>query len=320
MIHDVRTVAIVGAGMAGLACAKRLRAAGLSVRLFDKGRSVGGRVATRRVETALGQAQFDHGAQFFSARHPNFLATLQSLPEEASLLWRGAGIGNDWRAAAPGISALPKSLAAGLEVSLLTRVEAIVRQLEQWVLVSEAGAIIDSFDAVILATPAEQAAPLLAPFAPWLAREAAQAVMAPCWAGLFAFHETLKAEKAAYELENHPVLNWIACDSTKPGRSDEPQCWVAHARPDWTRAHLEAPPEAVAPQLLIALASVLGPVSEPLLMQAHRWRYAKVEQAAASSFGWDPRLRLGACGDWRLGPRIELAWRSGHELAGAMLV
>jgi hypothetical protein len=221
--------------------------------------------------------------------------------------------------AAPGISALPKALAAGLDIASSTRVEAIARHGERWVLLGEDGATLSSFDSVIVATPAEQAAPLLALIAPHFAHEAARAVTAPCWAGLFAFKEPLTMAKAAHELQGHPVLSWIACDSSKPGREGEPQCWVAHAHPDWTRTHLEEAPVDVVPHLLEALASVLGHVMEPLLMQAHLWRYAKVERAARSAFGWDPRLALRVCGDWRLGPRIELAWRSGHELAGAIL-
>jgi hypothetical protein len=319
MVHGVRTVGVIGAGISGLACARRLRESGVGVRLFDKGRSPGGRITTRRVQTALGTAQFDHGAQFFTARHSDFRLALESVPAAASRLWCGSGVSDGWRVAAPGISALPKALAAGLDIASSTRVEAIARHGEHWVLLGEDGATIGSFDAVIVATPAEQAAPLLALIAPHFASEAAQAVTAPCWAGLFAFREPLPMQQAAYELQDHAVLSWIACDSAKPARGSEPQCWVAHARPDWTRAHLEETPEAVAPQLLSALASVLGPVTEPLVMHAHRWRYAKVERTAESPLGWDPILGIGVCGDWRLGPRIELAWRSGHELAGAML-
>jgi predicted NAD/FAD-dependent oxidoreductase len=319
MKHAIRTVGVIGAGVSGLACARRLSDAGLAVRLFDKGRSPGGRISTRRVETADGPAQFDHGAQFFTARHPDFCAALEHLPAEASLLWRGPGGGEDWRVAAPGMSALPKALSAGLDMSCSTRVDAITRRGERWDLIGEHGVTIGSFEHVVVAIPAEQAVPLLAPIAPHLGHEAAQAVTAPCWAGLFAFSEPLTTEKAAYEFQDHPVLSWVACDSTKLERRQRPQCWVVHARPDWTRMHLEEAPEDVAPQLLDGLASIIAAVSKPMLMQAHRWRYAKVERASGAPFGWDAQLGVGVCGDWRLGPRIELAWRSGHELAGAML-
>ena len=59
------TVAIVGAGMSGLSCARQLVAAGFRVRLFDKGRGVGGRVSVRRSESGT---VFDHGAQYFTVQ------------------------------------------------------------------------------------------------------------------------------------------------------------------------------------------------------------------------------------------------------------
>ena len=61
-------VVIVGAGISGLVAADELRAAGAHVSVVDKGRSPGGRLATRRI----GAATLDHGAQFFTVRTPAF--------------------------------------------------------------------------------------------------------------------------------------------------------------------------------------------------------------------------------------------------------
>jgi predicted NAD/FAD-dependent oxidoreductase len=313
------TVAVIGAGVAGLACARRLQGAGCRVRVFDKGRSVGGRLSTRRVETPLGPAQFDHGAQFFTARDGEFLAALAQLPREAALAWAGRGAAENWSVAAPGMSSLAKALAQGLDVRVSTKVEALERDVAGWDLIGEAGALLGRYEAVVSAVPAEQAVPLLAPAAQVLALEARLAVTAPCWAGLFAFAEPVKAAAVAYPLEDQEVLTWLACDSAKPGRPDALACWVAHATPAWTRARLEASPDVIAPLLLDAVSSVLGPLPAPVLAQAHRWRFAKVERPNGSAFGWDAEACIGACGDWRLGPRVELAWRSGHDLAGAIL-
>ena len=67
-------VAVIGAGVAGVAgaaCARALSLAGHSVRVFDKARGPGGRLATRRVEWVdrhgqARQAQLDHGAVGFT--------------------------------------------------------------------------------------------------------------------------------------------------------------------------------------------------------------------------------------------------------------
>jgi renalase len=312
-------VAIIGAGIAGLSCARRLQAAGTVVSIFDKGRSVGGRVSTRRVETAHGIAQFDHGAQFFTARDDAFRKALMALPAHASLAWRGNGDKEDWRVASPGLSALPIALAEGLDVRLSTKVEGLVRDGAGWTLIGENAGPLGRFDVAVLAVPAEQAAPVLAPVAPHLAAEAAQAVTAPCWAGLFAFAGSIDVPPIQPDLEEHPVLSWLTCDSAKPGRPEALSCWVAHAHPAWSRAHLEMSPEAILPLLFDAMQSVIGALPTPVVAQAHRWRFAKVEQVAGTAFSWDADLRLGVCGDWRLGPRVELAWRSGHAVAGAIL-
>lgn len=65
-------VLVIGAGMAGLTAAMALRRAGRSVHVLDKGRGVGGRMASRRI----GDATFDHGAQFITARDPRFVAAI----------------------------------------------------------------------------------------------------------------------------------------------------------------------------------------------------------------------------------------------------
>lgn len=318
----VRSIAIVGAGIAGLACARALRAADRSedgrARLFDKGRSPGGRVATRRVETTSGTAQFDHGAQFFTARDPGFVAALGELDTKASMPW-DALKDRDGRVSAPGMSALPKAFAQGLDIVCATQVVDILGARREWSLKAADGKSLGVFDAVIIATPAEQAAPLLAGVALCFAEEARAAVTAPCWTGLFAVERAVASNAMAFDLKDHPVLGWLACDSAKPGRADAPSCWVAQANAEWTRAHLEQSPEEVAPLLLDATSSVLGVLPAPLVMQAHRWRYAKVECSAPTPFAWDGDLGIGVCGDWRIGPRVECAWMSGDALGRAML-
>lgn len=309
--------AIVGAGIAGLACARTLRDAGIKNRVFDKGRAPGGRIATRRVETPMGHAQFDHGAQFFTARDSAFQTALVHV-SDAIAPWTSEGAGEGWMVGAPGMSSFARALASDLDVHLGVRIETIIRTDGQYHLLDESGAIIATADAVLIATPAEQAAPLLAPHAPLMAQEARDAITAPCWAGLFAFEHPIATEHILFDRADHPVLAWAACDSAKPGRPHALQCWVAHAHAVWSRTHLEDAPEAICAMMLDALRDELGDLPKPVVAQAHRWRFAKVERPAGTAFAWDPALRIGACGDWRLGPRVELAWRSGEALAKAI--
>ena len=75
----IRRVAVVGAGIAGLACARRLVESGHDVKVFDKGRSVGGRAATRRIKIGESELSFNHGAQYFTIRDPAFRAEVDRL-------------------------------------------------------------------------------------------------------------------------------------------------------------------------------------------------------------------------------------------------
>ncbi len=324
-------IAIIGAGMAGLACARRLADHGRAVCLFDKGRKAGGRLATRRIETAHGPAQFDHGAQYFTARDPDFRAALASLQAAGTVAaWAGDfavltdGRSSPSRAemryvAAPGMSALPAALAQGLTIHSGAEIIRVRGDRGVHWLDRADGAPCGPFSSVIVATPAEQAVRLLEPIAPAFAAEAKAARTAPCWAGLFAFAAPTFLPFTALRFSDHPVLGWIALDSAKPGRNKDIVCWVVHARADWSRANLERDAAEVCADLEAALIALFDNRPAPIYAQAHRWRYAQVEQAAGSAFAWNAASGVGVCGDWRLGPRVELAWRSGYQMAGAAL-
>jgi predicted NAD/FAD-dependent oxidoreductase len=327
-LGDPPDVAVIGAGIAGLACARALEDHGLRVTVFDKGRGPGGRVATRRADSGA----FDHGAQFLRARDPHFARHVAS--------WEARGLLSRWPcslaalapgeapsplpdeapswAPSPGMSALARHLAAELRaLRLSTRVGALRREGARWVLEDEAGAPLGDFARVIVAAPAPQAAALLAEAAPALAAQAARATYDPCWALMVALDAPLTVSFDAARVRESP-LAWIARDSAKPGRAPGER-WVAHASPAWSREHLERDPDEVAPLLLAALAALVGPAALEGAASAHRWRYAQVAEALGEPCLYERALGLGACGDWCLGPRIEAAWRSGVAAAGRLL-
>jgi predicted NAD/FAD-dependent oxidoreductase len=121
---------------------------------------------------------------------------------------------------------------------------------------------------------------------------------------------------------NQGPLRWAARDSAKPGRTPQAQgeCWVLHATPAWSQAQLAASQNRVTHALLEAFAALNGgDLPRILFTQAHRWRYALIDQPLDSGCLWDERLGIGACGDWCHGARIEGAWLSGEAVAGRLL-
>ena len=306
-------IAIVGAGMAGMSCGQRLSRLGHEVRLFDKGRGPGGRMATRRMEDGGTTLHFDHGAQYFTARDPRFVEQVAHW-EASGVAARWAAAGDDAWVGTPAMNAPLKAMAGELGVQFGTRIEQLVRDGEGWQLDGE-GAPDARFDAVLVAVPAEQAGPLLQPHAPAMARLADQTASDPCWTLMAGFEAPLALVQDT--LRQRGPIGWAARNNAKPGRASE-ECWVVQASPEWSRAHLEDNAETVAAALLAELAEANGgPLPRQLGATAHRWRFARSGTAGEEAL-WDAEQRIGVCGDWLIGPRVEAAYMSGLLLAEAV--
>ena len=307
-------IAIIGAGMAGLSCAKRLREGGHELTLFDKGRGPGGRMSTRRMEVDGETVRFDHGAQYFTARDPDF--------KEQVSAWHAAGIVAPWKAGGddawvgtPGMNAPIRAMAEDLGVRFSHRVESIAKHDGTWRLEGE-GIEPASYDAAIIAVPAEQAAPLLARQRADWGELASATVSDPCWTLMLAFDQRV-AHQADAIREAGPI-GWAARDSAKPER-ETGERWVVQADPRWSADHLEDSAEEVSTLLLQQFASAIGQDLPAIAASsAHRWRFAKSGRAGAEKL-WDADLRLGACGDWLIAPRVEAAFMSGRALAEEIL-
>lgn len=315
-----RAVAIVGAGMAGLACARALVEAGVRCQVFEKSRGVGGRMATRRV----GSAQFDHGAKHFRAEGEAFKGAVDE--------WASAGVAAQWRprgaggrdalppgrfVGVPGMNGIARRLAGGVEVSSSVRVATIAPSQGGWQLVGESGDVVAAADTALVTAPAPQAAPLLAAD-PDLAAAAGGVAFDPCWALLVAFAEPVEADLDAHRGAGSG-LAWAAREASKPGRPAG-EAWVAHASPGWTGEHLEDASDRVAEALFHEFAALIGRPLPPVVhLAAHRWRYARPRTPLGVSCLWEPVRRLGAAGDWCLGRGVEAAFDSGRALAAAVL-
>ncbi len=302
-------VGIVGAGVAGFACADRLSEYGIEVALFDKGKRPGGRAST----LTLGGQAWDFGAQYFTARDPLFV--------EHVARWEAAGHVARWAAGpeeawvgVPGMASILAAGAARHTVRFGAQVQAVHPSEEGWHL---AGPGVDDgpFDAVCIAVPAEQAASLIGLHDMMMAREAATVRSAPCWTLMIAFPERIAALPDV--LRPAGAIAWAARDSSKPGRPDA-ECWVIQAEGDWSARNLERNQDDIAEELLRHFCGLAGaPLPDPVFLKAHRWRFA-LPRGGHGAPMWNAALRLGACGDWCAAPRIEAAWLSGHALGGQM--
>ncbi|PWG61667.1 NAD(P)/FAD-dependent oxidoreductase [Spiribacter halobius] len=317
-------IAIIGAGVAGLAAAQRLRTAGLAPVVLDKGRGPGGRTVSKR--TPLGAV--DLGAQYFTARHPAF--------REAVARWQRDGVVAEWpvaprvlpegRVAAggprylacPRMSMLARHLAEGLDLRLAVRVAGLRSGAAGWTLETDTQGVLGPFDRVLVTAPAPQTRELLEGVAPALAEAAARAGMAPCWSLAVALETPLPALPDA-AFVNAGSLGWIARSGSRPGRMHEAECWALHGSPAWSAGMLEADGETVTNALLDALATLAGERPRCLAAVPHRWRYARATAPLEWPAGYVADGALLVAGDWVADGRVEGAWLSGGAAADALL-
>ena len=267
-------------------------------------------MASRRIETSLGTAEFDFGAQYFTARDASFAEQVGHW-ERAGLVARWAAAGSDAYIGMPTMKAVLQHLCLSRTVHFSSLVKGLVRRDRQWQVLGTANS--DAvFDTVVLALPAEQAAPIMTLHDFDLARAALYARSQPCWTGMFVFSEPLAHQTGI--LRDSGIITWAAGNRAKPGRLG-PEGWVVQADPRWSLERLEQSPDDIAPHLLAALARETGGKLPDVIGQSvHRWRYG-LSAGTGDSCLWNETLRLGACGDWLVGPRVESAWISGRLLA-----
>ena len=348
-------VAVIGAGMAGVAAARTLLQAGHRVTVLEKSRGFGGRMATRRTEFG----GFDHGAQYFTVRDSRFaralltaqaqvrpwsVSTVRVLDAFGHVLASAPPPTEPHFVAAPGMSALVHHWAqpiaeperfGGLPARALTSLR--VTQIErdaldpaQWQLRAEDAEggqqVFGGFDRVVLAIPHQQAHDLL--LASGLAPAWRQALtgvqVAPCWTLMVAFPNAMQPGLGTLGPQwnaarsTHHRISWLARENSKPGR-ERIERWTVQASPAWSAKHLEDGEDRVKAKLLKGFAEITGIRATPPHAVVHRWRFAQTQQALGQPYLYDAAQGIGLCGDWCIGHRVEDAFVSGLELALAMI-
>ncbi|MEL6344685.1 MAG: FAD-dependent oxidoreductase [Myxococcota bacterium] len=319
------SVGIVGAGMAGLTCARRLQAAGFQVTLFDKSRGPGGRMSTRRRTVR----RYDHGAPYFTAKTPAFQAVIDEWLAQGQIAPWGARFvslngghatptpdGPIRYVGVPRMSALTRHLSQGLDLQTGVRIGIIHPIVDQVELFDVGGQSVGRFDHAVVSTPAEQAVPLVASSSE-LSLVAARARMTPCLTAMVTFSPALSVDFDVARVAGGP-LDWIGRNASKPQRPDF-DSWVLHATSAWSVEHLEDDVDTIAAALVDALQQAVGVPRTPAEVVGHRWRYARADGPFDEDSYLDSDRRLGVCGDWCGGAQVEGAWRSGHHLAGRLM-
>ncbi|NJL92341.1 MAG: NAD(P)-binding protein [Anaerolineae bacterium] len=314
-------VLIIGAGMSGLIAARHLHQAGRRVLVLDKGRGVGGRMATRRIQAA----RFDHGAQYFTARDATFASMITA--------WQAQGVVHKWAEGfvtpsgelkktgearyrgRDGMTSILKHLAEGLDVRLNTRVTQVEPLAEGWQVTSEDGQRFEA-SALVITAPIPQTLALLdaGSFAlPPEARLILEKIdYAPCFAVLALLERPAQIPApGGVWLSGEPVA-WLS-DNQQKGISDAPGVTI-HGGPVFSRLHLEDDRQRVGKLLIDAALPYIG--APIVAYEVHLWRYSLPEQVyPARTLALRSPAPLLLAGDAFAGPRVEGAALSGLAAA-----
>lgn len=316
-----KRVGIIGAGMAGLTLARAIGDVA-SVRIFEKSRGVGGRMATRRMDTL----SFDHGAQYFTIRDDRFRYSLEAARADGVVeAWNGKVVSLDRNGPSekptsgstryvgmPSMNALPKALSAGLDIQQECEVGTVGGEPGRW-FVNTRDRTEGPFDWVVTTAPAPQSALILP--AGFAHHDKLGAVrMNGCFTLIARLTSSAPIPFAAAHVED-PVINWISLNSSKPGRQ-EPPCLVVNSDAAWADLHIAMPLEEVKQQMIEAIRRHVNiDPQDAESAVVHRWRYANVERPVGEPYLLDRELQLAACGDWCIAGRVEAAFLSATALA-----
>lgn len=315
--------AVIGAGLAGLSCARVMRRAGHYVEVFEADRIIGGRMATMRI----GLVPYDHGAQYITSRSARFREFIQELTASGYVApWtpqvksgdgtEGATVAN-WHVGVPGMSSIVRPLAESVRIHTGRSVHTISRDQKGWHIWFEDQISVGPFAAVAICVPAPKAQLLLGPLED-MSDQLTRARMSPCWALMVRLDERVLPDQDVYS-DMSEVVRWIARNNTKPGRTTRGETVVVHASPSWTRETEDADPEVVAEEMWGEVSHIFGlPPVRPSQMTAHLWKHGLVESSLGESFVFSTEAAVGVAGDWCLGRLAEHAFESGYGLGRAI--
>jgi renalase len=314
-------VVVIGAGMAGLTAARILQGEGLDAVVLDKGRTVGGRMATRR----MGGGRFDHGAQHFSARTAGF--------GDEVARWLAAGDARVWfnsqsithphrgvelrHCGVDGMRSIPERLAEGLEVET----EVTVRRLDvdgTHVRIVAGGRHLTARGAMVTA-PLPQSLALLDASAiplPAEGRGMAEGVDYNSTLAVMAVLEEPGSLPDGHAAFDEGPIAWVA-DNQHKGISAVPAVTI-HSSAAYASAHLGSEIAEWTAELAVAAESALGVrVVEAV---GHRWRYSQprttLDQGCLAAVTAAPVILAG---EVFAGARVEGAFLSGDAAARQLL-
>jgi len=317
-------IAVIGAGFSGIILSNMLKNFA-EVKIFEKARGVGGRMSSRTKDNF----NFDFGAQFFVAKNPDFKKFLEPYIDKGLIKsWCGnfAEIDNykisyqrPWNleknhfVPVPKMNSFCKELAKDLDVSLQIRVAKIKKNNHLWQLFDDHENFLGEFDWVFFAIPSPQLFDL-APEECSFYNQIKNIKMLGCFSLMLGLEHKLELP-FDFGLVRNSIISWISSESSKPDRPIFASYTIL-ARNNWADHNIEGDIELIKQDLLDEFIKIIDQKLPKIIhCDIHRWRFANIaKQKKSSSYFLDPKMQIGACGDWFIHGRVEAGYLSAKRL------
>ena len=325
-------VAVIGAGIAGLSCARSFQDAGVPVEVLEAAELVGGRCAA----ITSPQGAIDLGPAFVAARQSSFgrLADQwvrqglmapwhvnsysdqpeEDSPEELDDIRPPRRIG---LVGMPTMAALAQHLSSGLNIHTRFAVSEARRESEGWFLRAGDARVLGPYSKLIFAIPAPILRTIAGSELNVLKQQVRTSRYDPCWVLLMAPRTPILSNVVQRANSSGPI-RWVGAVHRQPGRSRS-QMWILHASARWSQMRIRDDADQIASELADLLHANLGTKVPPAWLHAHLWHNALhdgLPSDPARPYFWDDESGLGICGDSVTESSIEAAFLSGQKLAG----
>lgn len=327
-------IAIIGAGVSGLAIAKELSRNDFTIDIFEKSRGRGGRAGTKRVDNL----NFDLGAQYLNSFDDEFQTVIEDMKKNNVVdIWNGK-FGNlkekyiepifledEIYVGVPKMGTLVHYIFDKSDISNIffkTKITDTEIRADKWVLIDSDGKEYDNYDYVICSIPAVQAKDIFNNYKNVVSK-LNKVQYTPRYAIAIMLNNKLDFEYDGLFIENkkrkNKAIRWIARNNSKPGRGSE-EIWVIHTDKKWSAQNLERSNESILNYVIEEFKEIMD-LEELNINKTyiHLWRYAIASTFLDENNLWIPDIKLGFCGDYFNGKNINSAYMSGLKLGIKLL-
>ena len=309
-------IGIIGAGMAGITCANYLFSKGFEVTVYEKSRGLGGRMATKRINSEL---SVDHGVQYVNANTPAFKKYLdECISNGYAEHWSPTGMDaqylnqNNIFVGVPGMNGLLKMNSKKLNIKFSFKVDSIKKLNKKWLVSFEDSELKEQFDLLVFAIPPIQVCQIIQGEEALL-QELSIVEIDPCWSLILITRNKLSCND--YNKFHSNSIASIVYNSSKPKRNKLSNSYIIHSSPNWTKQNLSLEKQEAELKIVNLLEEQLNQKIEIEFLKAHRWLFAQTKAPLGKSFLKNKDNNLFIGGDWCLGANVEAAFNSGLKIA-----